>query len=131
MFRVKWLSIQAKKFKIDFQKIAILDFGSEQFWKFFIYKSPWYFLPGFESIGFLVKKMFNPDFQDGGHGSHFGFCIGTIFIIFYLQVALIFPTKFRVNWPLGLGEVVQNRFLRWQRWWPSWISDQNNFSNFD
>ena len=68
------------------------------------------------------------DFRDGGEGSHFGFCIGTLF--FYLQVALIFPTKFRVSWPLGSGEVIQNRFSRWQRWWLSWISDLNNFSNF-
>ena len=26
---------------------------------------------------------------------------------FYLHVTLIFPTKFRVNWPLGSSEVVQ------------------------
>ena len=74
--------------------------------------------------------MFKLDIQDGGHGSHFEFCIGTIFIIFYLQVALIFPTKFRVSWPLNSREVVQNRFLRVQKWQPSWISDWNNFSNF-
>ena len=49
---------------------------------------------------------------------------------FYLQVALIFPTKFRDNWPLGSGEVVQNRFSRWQSWQPSWITDRNNFSYF-
>ena len=35
------------------------------------------------------------------------------------------PTKFRVNWPFGSGEV-KNRFLRW----PSWISDRNDFSYF-
>ena len=93
-----------------------------------MYKSPRYFLTSFDSIGLMVK-MFRPDF----HGSHFGFCIGTSFIIylfyFYLQVALIFSTKFRVNWPLCSGEVVQNMFLRRQRWRPSWISDRNNFYN--
>ena len=73
--------------------------------------------------------MFKPDFQDGGHGSYFGFCIRTIFIIF-IYVALIFPTKFLVNWPLCSEEIVQNRLLRWQRWRPSCISDQNNFSKF-
>ena len=74
--------------------------------------------------------MFKPDFQDGGHGSHFGFCIGTIFFNFLSKVALIFLTKFQVNWPLRSVEVVQNRFLRWQRWPPSWFFDQNNFSYF-
>ena len=38
------------------------------------------------------------------------------------------PTKFGVNWPFGLGKA-KNRFSRWQPWWPSWISDQNDFSD--
>ena len=52
-----------------------------------------------------------------------------ILAIFDLQVILIFPTKFPVNWPLG-SEEVQNRFSRWPPCQPSWISDQNNFSYF-
>ena len=48
----------------------------------------------------------------------------------FLIYTLIFPIKFQVNWLLGSGVVVQNRFLRWQRWRPSWISDWNNLSNF-
>ena len=32
--------------------------------------------------------------------------------IFDLQVALILPTKFPVNWPFGSEEEVQNRFSR-------------------
>ena len=55
------------------------------------------------------------------------FSIGTILAIFYLQVTPMFPTKFGVNWPFGWGEEVKNRF---SRWWPSWISDQNDFSYF-
>ena len=52
-------------------------------------------------------------------------------LFFYLlKVALIFPTKFWVNWPLCLKEAVQNRYSRWQRWRPSWISDRNNFTYF-
>ena len=31
--------------------------------------------------------------------------------------------KFQVNWPLGSGEQVKNRFSRWRPWQPSWISD--------
>ena len=68
------------------------------------------------------------DFQDGHHGSHLGFLIGTILAIFDLQVTLLFLTKFRVNWPFGSGEEAKNRFSRWPPWLPSWISDQNNFS---
>ena len=44
------------------------------------------------------------DFQDGRHGGHFGFTIGTILAIFDLQVTSMLPTKFRVNWPFGSGE---------------------------
>ena len=57
--------------------------------------------------------------------------MGMILILFYLQVTLMLPTKFGVSWPFGFEEEVKNRFLRWQPWWPSWISNQNDFSYFD
>ena len=38
------------------------------------------------------------DVQDGRHGSHLGFPIGTILAIFDLQVTLMLPPKFGVNW---------------------------------
>ena len=41
------------------------------------------------------------------------------------------PTKFRVNWLLGLGKEAKNRFSRWLPWRPSWISYRNNFSYFN
>ena len=41
------------------------------------------------------------------------------------------PSKFGVNWFLGLGEEAKNRFSRWLPWRPSWISDQNDLSIFD
>ena len=47
--------------------------------------------------------------------------------LFYLQVTLMLPTWFGVNWPFG-SEEVRNRF---SSWWPFWISDQNDFSCFD
>ena len=50
--------------------VAILDFQS---FLFFIYKLPRY-LSSFESIGLSVQKKRQIDFQDGGDGSHFGFC---------------------------------------------------------
>ena len=70
------------------------------------------------------------NFQDGGHSSHLGFPIGMILAIFNLQVTPMLPTKFRVNWHLGLGEEAKNRFSRWLPWWPSWIYDQHDFSYF-
>ena len=63
-------------------------------------------------------------------GGHLGFQIGTILADFNLQVTLMLPTKFQVNWPFDSGEEAKNRFSRWLPWWPSWISDQNYFSYF-
>ena len=48
---------------------------------------------------FGQEKIIKTDFQDGSHGSQFGFQIRTILAIFYLQVAPIFPTKF---WSTGI-----------------------------
>ena len=68
------------------------------------------------------------DFQDGCHGGHLGYPIGTILAIFDLQVTPMSPTKFGVSWPFGAGEEAKYRFSRWRPWWPSGISDQNDFS---
>ena len=70
------------------------------------------------------------DFQEGGHGGHLGFLICTILAIFDLQVMLMLPIKFGVNWPFGSGEEAKNRFSRWQPWRPPWISDRQDFSYF-
>ena len=73
---------------------------------FFIYKSSWCFLASSESIGLSVKeKKRKIDCQDGGHGGHLGFPISTILAIFDLQVTLMLPTKYPVNWPRGVGGV--------------------------
>ena len=45
-----------------------------------------------------------------------------------LAIFDLLPSKFGVNWPFGSGEEAKNRF---SRWWPSWISDRNDFSIFD
>ena len=68
------------------------------------------------------------DFQDGCHGGHLGYPIGTILAFFDLQVTPMSPTKFGVSWPFGAGEEAKYRFSRWRAWWPSGISDQNDFS---
>ena len=98
---------------------------------FLTYKSPWYFLPCFKSISLsFQEKKWKIDIQDGRHGRHLGFPIGTILAIFYLQVTHMLPTKFRVKWPFSSGEEAKNRCSRWLPWWPCWISDWNNFSYF-
>ena len=48
-----------------------------------------------------------------------GFAIGTILATFDLQVTLMLPSKFGVNWPFGSGEEAKNRFSRWRLWRPS------------
>ena len=70
------------------------------------------------------------DFQDGCHVGHLGYPIGTILAIFDLQVTLMLPSKFGVNWPFSSGEEAKNRFSRWRPWRPSWISDWHDFSYF-
>ena len=93
--------------------------------------SPWCFLASLESTGLSVQeKKRKIDFQDGGHGGHLGFPIGKILAIFDLQVTLMVPSKFGVNWPFGSGEEAKNIFSRWRPWRPSWISDRNDFSYF-
>ena len=46
----------------------------------------------------LGKKKRKMDFQDGSHGCHLGYPIGMILAILDLQVALMLPTKIKVNW---------------------------------
>ena len=108
---------------------ASLDLQSARFKLFLIYKSPQCFLPSFKSTGLSVKeKRRKIDFQDGCHGGHLGYPIGTILATFDLQVTPMSPTKFGVNWPFGAGEEAKYRFSRWRPWWPSGISDQNDLS---
>ena len=61
---------------------------------FLIYKSPRCFLASLESIGLSVQEKQKIDFQDGCHGGHLGFRIGTILAIFDLQVTPMLPSRF-------------------------------------
>ena len=47
------------------------------------------------------------------HGGHLGFPIKMILATFDLQVTLMLPTKFQVDWTFGPGEEAKNRFSRW------------------
>ena len=51
-----------------------------------------------------VNQKSDYDMMICGHGSHLGFPIGTILATFDLQVTLMLPSKFGVNWPFGSGE---------------------------
>ena len=87
--------------------VAFLDFRSEQFLLFLIYKSPQCFLPRSKSIVLSVQeKKREIDIQDGGH---FGFQIGTILTICDLQVTLMLPSEFQVSWLFGSGEKKRKR----------------------
>ena len=70
------------------------------------------------------------DFQDSSHGGHPGFPIGIILAIFNLQVTLMLPSKFEVNWSFSSEEEVKNRFSRWLPWRPTWISERHDVSYF-
>ena len=110
---------------------AILDFQSARFSLILIYKSPRCFLASLEAIGLLVQeKKRKINFQDGGHGGHLGYPIGTILAIFDLQVTPMLPSKFGVNWPFGSGEEAKNWFSGWRPWRPSLISDRHDLSYF-
>ena len=98
-----------------------LGFRTERF-KLILKLSPRCFLPSFESVGLSVKeKKRNLDV---------GFQTGAVLSTFDLQVTLMLPTKIRVNWPFGSGELVKNRFSRLPPWWPSWNLRRDDFSYF-
>ena len=61
----------------------------------------------------VQEKKRKIDFQDGCHGGHLGFPIDMILAIFDLQVTLMLPSKFGVNWPFGSEEEGKNIFSRW------------------
>ena len=81
---------------------AILDFRLARFLLFLTHKSPRCFLPSLKSICLsFEEKEQKIDFQDGGHGGHLGFLIGTILAIFDLQV---FPdASYQVSSQLTFG----------------------------
>ena len=127
-FESTGLSVQEKKFKIDFQYGDHGGFGTDRFQLFLSTGRPDI------SYKFRVNLLFDSDEEVQNRFSRWRpwrpawNLDWNIFSYFYLKVAPIFPTKLPVNWPFGSVEEVQNRFLRWWPWRPSWISDQNDLS---
>ena len=63
--------------------VAILDFQSERFSLFLIYKSSRCSLPSLKSISLSIQeKKQKIDFQDGRIGRHLGFPIRKILVTF-------------------------------------------------
>ena len=115
---------------MDFQDGSHLGFPIKTIFAILIYKSPHSFLSSFQSIGPSVQEKSKTDFQDQGHGDHLGFPIGKTLTIFDLQDAQIPPTKFESTGLSVQEKQCKTRFLWWWPWLPSWISNQNYFSNF-
>ena len=77
----------------------------------------------------MLSTKFQVNWPFGsGESSKQIFQIGKILAIFYLQITPMLPIKFRVNMLNSSGVEVQNRFSRWPKWGPYWISEQNDFS---
>ena len=81
-------------------------------------------------LGALEEITWQTDERVQSHGGYLAFPNETILAIFHLQVTLMTPTKFKVNWPLGSGEEAKNWFSRWPLWRPSLISNRISFSYF-
>ena len=58
-----------------------------------------------------MEKKRKLDFQDGGHGGHLGFPIGTILAIFDLQVTLMLPSNLE---SIGLSVQEKKRKIDFQ-----------------
>ena len=61
------------------------------------------------------------------YGHHGGYRHRTNLAFLNLQVTQMPPIKFRLNPTSHSGAKVVWRFSRWPPWWPSWISEQNDF----
>ena len=84
------------------------------------------------------------DFQDGHLGGHLRYWNRTILAILNLYVTHMPPIKFGLNLHFSLGGDVARRIsrrpswmLEWDKfssseslWWPSWISERNDFSKY-
>ena len=85
------------------------------------------FPSSFGSIQLMVwEEMSFEEFQDGHHGGNLGYQNRMILAILNLYVAPMPPIVSAQS--DFIGDIVW-RISRWSPWWPSWISECNNFSN--
>ena len=71
------------------------------------------------------------EFQDGRPVDYLEYRIGTILAILNLCVTVMPPIKFQLNLTSGLRGDIVKIVSRWPPWQPSWISEWNDFSNFE
>ena len=81
-----------------------------------------------------IKFRLNPSHGLGGDDKNFkmvavGYQNVTILSILNLRVSQMPPTMFQFNPTFCSGADVVLKLSRWPPWWPSWISEQNDFSN--
>ena len=83
----------------------------------------------FGSIWLMVwEEMLFEEFQDGHRGDNLGYQNETILAILNLCGTVMSPNRFWLNPTYGLGGDVVSRLPPWR---PSWISERNDFSNFE
>ena len=70
-------------------------------------------------------------FKEFQYGRHLEYRNGSILAILNLCVTVMPPIKFQINRTYGLGGDAVWRISRWPPWQPSWISEWNDFSNFE
>ena len=80
----------------------------------------------FGSNWLTVWEVWFKEFQDGGHLGHWNRRISAILNFHNAQMP---PIMFRLNRTYHSVADVIWKFSRWLPWWPSWISEQNYFSN--
>ena len=81
---------------------------------------------------YIREQMSFQNFQAGHHGDHLGSWnefSNSKFPCHPHPHPPLSPTKFRLNPTYRSGAYVVCRFSRWPQWWPSWILEQNDFSN--
>ena len=83
--------------------------------------------PSFTSTWLTVwEEMWFEEFQDGSHLGHWN---NWTLAILNFHNTLMPPIMFKLNQTYCSVADVIWRFSRWLTWWPSWISEQNHFSN--
>ena len=77
------------------------------------------------------KFWLNPTYPSWGcHLKiHLGYRNGTMLAVLNFHIAPMPPTKFQLKLTYGFAGDVVWRISRWPLWWPSWISERNDFSN--
>ena len=83
----------------------------------------------------IVTKWFSnsksPCRPNASHrGGHLGCRNETSLAVLNLHVSPMPPTKFQLNPTYHSGADVLPRFSRWPPWWPSWVLERNEFSNY-